>query len=171
MQWPRRPPELDQAAVSAILKPHPTARSGIISGKGFTLIELMIVVAVIAILAAIAFPSYTEHVRKSRRVEAKNALLDLASRQERFLSTTSNYATTPDSLGYGVAAYPIDVLSGSAVYYRITVVATNDTTGSTFTATAARVGDQTSDKCGSYTLTHLGVQGNTGNTAATAECW
>ena len=66
---------------------------------GFTLIELMITVAIIGILSAIAYPSYESYVRKSRRVDAKNALLDLASRQERYFSVNNKYSTTAADLG------------------------------------------------------------------------
>ncbi len=136
---------------------------------GFTLIELMIVVAIIAILAAIAYPSYVEQVRKGRRTDARNALLDLAARQERFMSTNNTYATTPGNLGYGGAAFPVDVSSDGAVYYQITLNAN----ATTFTATAAPVNAQSADKCGSYTLNELGVRGITGNNANVTSnaCW
>ncbi|MDV7393712.1 type IV pilin protein, partial [Arthrospira platensis SPKY1] len=58
---------------------------------GFTLIEVMIVVAIIAILAAIAYPSYQEQVRKSRRADAKVSLLDAVQRQERFFTVNNQY--------------------------------------------------------------------------------
>ena len=134
---------------------------------GFTLIELMVAVAIVAVLTAIALPGYTQHIRKSRRAEAKTALLDFAARQERFLSTNNVYTSAPDSLGY-VGAFPVDVLSGSTVYYRIDVTLPTSTS---FSATAAPTGAQAGDTCGTYTLNQLGVQGNTGNTTATADCW
>lgn len=61
--------------------------------SGFTLIELMVVVAIVAILAAIAVPSYQAHVQAGRRAEGKAFALDVASRQERFFTQTGNYAT------------------------------------------------------------------------------
>ena len=78
--------------------------------RGFTLIELMVVVAVVAILAAIAYPSYINQVRKSRRADAKSALLDLATRQERFFSTQNTYTNNAANLGYS-AAFPQPVLT------------------------------------------------------------
>ncbi|WP_265921381.1 type IV pilin protein [Cupriavidus nantongensis] len=141
------------------------------AAAGFTLIELMITVAIAAILAAIAYPSYTEHVRKSRRTDAKTALLDLAARQERLFSTRNVYGGTPGALGYAGDVFPVPVQSGGQVYYQLTVVAGNPATS--YTATAAPVGAQAGDECGSYTLNHLGLQGNTGMRAgvASAQCW
>jgi len=128
----------------------------------------MVAVAIVGLLLAVALPSYLQHIKKSRRADAKSALLDFASRQERFLSTNNVYASTPDKLGYNATAFPVDVLSGNAVYYQITVTLPTTTA---FSATAAPVGTQTTDDCGSYTLDQLGVQDNTGNTITSAVCW
>ena len=69
--------------------------------RGFTLVELMIVVVIVAILAGIAVPSYMSSVRKTRRADAKTALLDLAGREERYLTTNpAGYSTVPADLGY-----------------------------------------------------------------------
>ena len=137
--------------------------------RGFTLIELMIAVAIIGILAAIAFPSYQRYILKSRRADAKTALLDLAARQERFSSVNNTYTSTPANLGYAGTAFPVDVQSGGQAYYRLNV--TPGAPATTYTATAAPIGGQTQDSCGTYTINNLGVQGNTGNTTATADCW
>lgn len=79
--------------------------------RGMTLMELMIVVVIVSILASIAVPSYIQQVRKSRRVEAKTALLDLAGREERYFSTSvtgANYSALSTDLGY-TGAWPIQV--------------------------------------------------------------
>src|SRR5258708_40052678 len=78
------------------------------SSKGFTLVELMVVIVIVAILAAIAIPGYTSQIRKSRRTEARNALLDAAAREERFFATNNYYTVTGTDLGYG-AALPVHV--------------------------------------------------------------
>ena len=144
------------------LQPHAAQRS-----RGFTLIELMVVVAVVAILAAIAYPSYINQVRKSRRADAKSALLDLATRQERFFSTQNTYTNNAANLGYS-AAFPQPVLTSGQAYYQIDVTAASATG---FTLTASPLGDQQNDPCGSYVLDQLGTQSNSANTLSSAECW
>jgi type IV pilus assembly protein PilE len=92
------------------------------SARGFTLVELMIVVVIVTILLSIAVPSYLTQVRQSRRVEAKTALLDLAGREERYFSTSvtgANYSQTSTDLGY-TGGWPIVVGNG---YYQVTVCA------------------------------------------------
>lgn len=135
-------------------------RSG---SSGFTLVELMIVVAIVTILAMIAIPSYTSQMRKSRRTEARTALLDLAAREERFFSTNSAYTNTPASLGY--VALPQNVGNN---YYQIDVPAASATA---FTATATPINDQVNDtSCGTFSIDNTGTQSVTG-AAGIATCW
>jgi type IV pilus assembly protein PilE len=149
--------------------------SRIRSIAGFTLIELMVTIVVASILAAIAIPAYTSQIRKSRRTEARTALLDLASREERFNSTNSAYTSSLASLGYTGAAWPVTVGSG---YYQITAVVCaavpcgGDTgTGAAFLLTAQPVIPQDKDTiCASFTLDNTGTQQVTG-TATAATCW
>lgn len=103
--------------------------------RGFTLIELMIAVAVVAILAAVAYPSYTEHIRKSRRATAQAALMDLASRQQAYLLDRRAYATTAAELSFGLPSE----LEGR---YTLTVVADNAVSPRTFLATATPINGQ-----------------------------
>ena len=86
------------------------------SSRGFTLIELMVVVVIATILLSIAVPSYMSQVRQSRRTEAKTALLDLAGREERYLSTNpAGYTSNPAFLGYG--GFGVGNPIGSGYYY------------------------------------------------------
>jgi type IV pilus assembly protein PilE len=89
---------------------------------GFTLIELMITLGIGAILAAIAIPMYQKQVQTSRRTDARTAVLDLAGREERYLSVSASYTNLPSNLGYAPVgagtAFPIVVGSG---YYQVTV--------------------------------------------------
>src|SRR5215475_717584 len=86
---------------------------------GFTLIELMITIAIASMLLAIVIPSYQSQVRKSRRTEARTAILDLATREERFLTNSNQYSQTATALGY-TGAFPQTTTNG---YYTITVLA------------------------------------------------
>ena len=146
------------------------------NAKGFTLIELMTAVVVAALLLAIAVPSYRAQTQKSRRTEAKTALLDLASREERFNSTNSAYSSSPANLGY-TGSWPLRVGSG---YYQITACVAATTacgtdagTGQAFLLTAQPVGAQAGDtQCGSFTLDSTGLQKVTGTSAGTpSSCW
>lgn len=135
---------------------------------GFTLIELMITVVVVSILAAIAYPSYQSYVLKSRRVDARNALLDLASRQERFYSVNNKYSLTASDLGYSNLPYDVPS-SGSTSYYQLSIASTDS--GKTWTATAAPQGTQTNDVCASFTLDDKGTRANTGTGQSRSDCW
>lgn len=129
---------------------------------GFTLIELMITVAIVAILAAIAYPSYQEQVRRSNRTEGQRALLETAQRLERCYTEYNAYNAA--------ACNVIDAaFSSENGKYTVTGVATV----STFTLTATRAGSQASDRCGNFTYTHTNVKGISGATAGltVADCW
>lgn len=126
--------------------------------SGFTLIELMITVAVIAILAAIALPSYQGHIRKSRRAEAQAHLMALAGRQQQFLVDTRAYAATLNDIGI---AAPANV----AAAYTLTLTVPAGSPPS-FTLTAAPNGDQAREPCGT-----LGIDNTGAKTAATSGCW
>ena len=137
------------------------------AGAGFTLIEVMIVVAIVAILAAIAYPSYVRYVQKSRRTDAKTALLDLATRQERYFTMNNTYAGTAANLGYG-GPFPLDVLTSGTAFYQLNVTASSS---AGFTATATPVNAQAGDtQCGTYTIDQLGTQSSSGTLGAAA-CW
>ncbi len=94
---------------------------------GFSLIELMVVVVITAILASIAVPAYNNSIRKSRRTEAKTALLDAAAREERYFATQNIYTTDPSALAYGSGALPIPV----GTYYSISSLASSPATATT----------------------------------------
>jgi len=143
---------------------------------GFTLIELMVTVVIAAVLVSIALPMYSAQVRQSRRSEARTALLDMASREERYASTNSVYSSATANLGY-YGTFPATVGSG---YYQVqawvcaTAPCTADAgTGAAFLLTATPLVPQNKDtQCGSFTLDNTGSQQVTGTASATpATCW
>ncbi|RYF31802.1 MAG: type IV pilin protein [Comamonadaceae bacterium] len=134
---------------------------------GFTLIELMMVVAVTGIVAAVAIPSYSEYIRRGHRADARAGLLQAQQWMERAATATGLYPTTlPANLTW--AADPTK---------RYTISLGAPATNSTFTLTATpRAGTpQAGDKCGNYTLTHTGVRGANGKIQSDAgfdaTCW
>ena len=143
---------------------------------GFTLVELMVTIVIGAILISIAVPSYQSQLRQSRRTDAKNALLDLATREERFLSLNNAYTSDSASLGYGAGGFPQPVGSG---YYNIGTPAVTPPTAqpvvvAAFTVTATPVGTQTKDtQCQSFSVDSTGKQSalDSGGNDSTATCW
>jgi type IV pilus assembly protein PilE len=149
------------------------------SSRGFTLIELMIAVVVTAILATIAVTSYSSFVLKAHRTEAKSALLDMASLEERYMSTNGTYSTNPGDLGYPANVFPIVIGSQyynvpAAANLSVTAAVVATATPASFTITATAIGNQLKDTaCVSFTVTSAGartatMQGGADNTAA---CW
>lgn len=120
---------------------------------GFTLIELMIAVAVVAILTSLAYPSFTEHLRKSRRAEAQQTLMEVASRQQQHLLDTRDYAASLAATG---AHIPSSVQTHYAL--GLTVVSASTGTAPAFTVTATPLGSQAQDACGTLGLTHGGIK-------------
>jgi type IV pilus assembly protein PilE len=152
--------------------------------SGFTLIELMIVIVIAAILAAIAIPAYEHEMQESRRTEARTALLDLAAREQRYFSVQNTFTTSFGDLGYAAAgAKPASVTVGSG-YYQVTVsvpAAAPDPNAAniaapsfSFTATPVAGTPQANDSdCASFTVDSAGYQSaqNSANADNTATCW
>lgn len=142
-----------------------------VRAAGFTLTELMIVVVIVAILASIAVPLYNQQVRESRRTEAKTAVLDLASREERYFSTANSYTDDPTLLGYAPAGSGETFPLSTGTYYQITVtVASNPTPSFTVTASPSAGSPQAADaQCTSFSVTQTGEQTATGTLGDA--CW
>jgi type IV pilus assembly protein PilE len=131
-------------------------KTGTCPEAGFTLVELMVSIVIATILLSVAVPSYQLQIRKSRRTEAKTAILDLASREERLFSTTNNYSQTPADLGY--QAWPQQVGGG---YYTVSVTAPPvvGTAPAKFLITATAINTQLKDtQCLSFTVDQTGQQ-------------
>lgn len=129
---------------------------------GFTLIELMIVVAIVAILSSISLPSYQEYIRRGHRAEARAALLQAAQWMERAATANGVYPLN--------AAFPSSLTTIQSDRYTIALAST---TGAAYTLTATPKNGQVGDKCGNYTLTHAGARGAASLTsgALVTECW
>ena len=136
---------------------------------GFTLIELMIVVAIVAILAAIAYPAYQDQVRKTRRADCEGTMMELAGALERYFTENNSYvgftlgsdpSTSPDFINQ----CPPDP-ARNAVY----TLSLSSVTANSFQINATPTGPQTGDECGTLTLNQALQKGASGGTVA--ECW
>jgi len=142
---------------------------------GFTLIELMVTVVVAAILVSIAVPSYQSQVRKSRRTEARNAVMDLAAREERYYSVNNAYTDLALQLGYGQDNAAITDRPIGSGYYTVSVTASAPDPAATpptragFKITATAVGTQLKDTtCQTFAVDDVGTQTST---PSATECW
>lgn len=152
--------------------------------RGITLIELMVVVAIVGILAAIAYPGYQEQIRRARRADAQAALMGLANALERHFTANNTYCDAGGGGGANSCGGATNdtgspsiystqsPLDGLPKYYNLTI---NPVTASSYTLNATPITGtaQAGDKCGTFTLTHTGVKGISGGSGgATADtCW
>lgn len=133
---------------------------------GFTLIELMITVAIIAILVAVAMPSYEGYLRKSRRADAQSFTQEVVARQQHFLLDRRAYGGSitdaPAAGGLGMT-----IPGNVAAFYTVAMAVDNAAAPPTFTVTATPTGKQTYDPCGMLSIDQRGVKSASG----TGRCW
>jgi type IV pilus assembly protein PilE len=138
--------------------------------SGFTLVELMITVVILAIIVGIAVPSYQAQIRKARRTDARNAMLDIAAREERYLSIANSYSAAATDVGY-TGAWPQAVSNN---YYNVTVAAPPLAVPPSFLITATAINAQTADlPCQTFTLDQIGTQTakDSANVDNSTVCW
>jgi len=129
---------------------------------GFTLIELMIVVAVVAILASIAYPSYQEYLRKARRAQVKADIVEYMQLAERYHTVNNSY------VGFALTAdQQQSPREGGTAWYTIAI--NPAATANTITLVATAQSAQSKDRCGNLSLNQAGVKANT--KGALADCW
>jgi type IV pilus assembly protein PilE len=125
---------------------------------GFSLIELMIAIVIVAILASVAYPSYQQYLRRGARADAQAHMMDIAGRQGQFLIDNRAYAASLAALG---------VTTPSSVASKYTIAVDTGATPPTFTITATPTGTQADDTCGTLTLDNSGAKTASG----TGTCW
>ena len=129
--------------------------------SGFTLIEVMIVVVIIGILAAIAYPSYDEYVKRANRSEGQALLNDAAARQERYFAQNNAYITSSGEL----SKLGLRTETGK---YKLQVAKGEKEDGGYLLTAKQQFGDS---KCGNLTLNAMGKKGRTGTGKTVEECW
>ena len=135
--------------------------------RGFTLLELMIVVVIIAVLAALAIPAYGRYAFRAHRVDGQELLLRIANAQERFYATNNHYGALTE-LGFDNPAL------SEKQYYSVTSAPAAASTAQLFLATAAPAGAQTGDACGDLSIDNTGAKLPASTDAArnsNGSCW
>ena len=141
--------------------------------RGVTLIELMVVVAIVAIIFAVAFPSYERYIVRSKRAVGQNVLMQVADRQQQFFMDNKQYAANMTNLGFTANPFIVDDDGQSTVATdpdAVYSVSLSNVTATTYTVTAAPVGGQLKrdTSCGSLTITQAGAKGKSGSGD---NCW
>lgn len=133
--------------------------------RGFTLIEILIAVAIVGILAAVAIPSYSHYLIDARRTDAISFLVEVAGEQQRYFTENNQYADSMKELGYGTE----DTFTSPEGHYEISVANPGGTGRFLLTATPLTSSPQAKDNdCLAFTISDTGAKKNTGTNT---DCW
>ncbi|MDX1697351.1 MAG: type IV pilin protein [Thiohalobacterales bacterium] len=133
--------------------------------QGMTLVELLVVLVVISLLVGIAYPSYSNQVRQTRRADCEGTLMALSSAMERYFTQNNTYAGA--TLSGANAIFPGQCpIDGGTAFYNLAIT---NLTATTYTVTATPAGSQTKDSCGTLSLTQTGLKAASGGTID--QCW
>lgn len=138
--------------------------------QGFTLVELLVVVAIMAILVTVALPAYQNSALRSGRAEAKGELLQVAAEQERYYSSFNTYIDDATPMTTPTVANR-DRTSTNATYLISVAACAGGAISNCFLATATAQGVQLDDLCDTLTISNTGIRGATGTGATAEECW
>ena len=149
--------------------PHPRVSGARHAMRGVTLMELMIVMVIVGILAAVGYPAYVEYSDRARRADGKALLMDAAARMERYFFDNNRYTATLTELGYGAGT----VLSAEQNYSLGAAACADGTINTCYLLTATPNASKpfSDSKCGNLTLDSRGAQGRSGSEYTVDECW
>jgi type IV pilus assembly protein PilE len=136
--------------------------------RGFTLIELMITVAIVAILAAVALPAYKGQIARGKRSDVQSLLVEDAGYMQRYYEANNTYLSTGTGANAISPSLPNTRSPKSGNKNYDISIDSDNTSATTFKLKAVPTGSMTGDKCGTYTIDHLGQKG-AGDTVAA--CW
>ena len=138
--------------------------------RGFTLVELMIVIAIIGILGAVAYPSYTSNVARGRRADAQKALLEASQFMQRYYVANNSYADTDGKPPTLPGTLTTTKQSSGNTVYDLTVTTANQQ-GYTLKATPNSAGLMAQDECGTFVLESSGRRSQESSSKTAGECW
>jgi len=143
--------------------------------QGFTLIEVLVAIAIIGILAAVTIPAYTSYIQRANRVDARKQLLEAAAFLQRCFTQNNDFSCAPAAPGAMAAPFNQSPDPPAAAKYNITVAAGGGVGSTSYTLQATPTGTMVGDECGAFTLTSAGIRDINPSPATSGrtgtDCW